>query len=55
MLRLADFTSDIGMKRLELIKEAVPHTAGSPSQRQLLVQLSAGRRLTLLRADELIQ
>jgi hypothetical protein len=27
VLRLAEFTRDIGMKRLELIKEAVPRAA----------------------------
>jgi hypothetical protein len=53
---LAEFTSNVGMKRLELLKEAVPR-AGQVAfgSANLWVQPSAGRRPTLRCADEVIQ
>ena len=48
MLRLAEFPSDVGMKRLELIEEAVPRAArgafGSANLLGFSHRLAGGRR-----------
>ena len=57
MLSLAEFTSDVGMKRLELIKEAVPRAArvafGSASLWGSAIGWPAAG--AAVRADEVIQ
>jgi hypothetical protein len=57
VLRLAEFTSDVGMKRFELIKEAVPRAArvafGSANFWNSAIGWPAAD--AAVRADEVIQ
>ena len=57
MLRLAEFTSDVGMKRLELIKETVPHAARAAFGSANLWGSAIGGPAAdaAVRADEVIQ